>query len=177
MQFVRSLGLPVTLMALIIVASNILVEIPINDWLVWGALTYPLAFLVTDLTNRRMGARNAQIVVLIGFAVGVIASLYFANPRIALASGTAFLVAQLFDVTVFDRLRQQIWWIAPLLSSFLSSILDTALFFSLSFYGTDTPWMTWAVGDLVVKWVVALVALVPYGLLMTSRPMAKGVSS
>lgn len=159
----------ITSMAVIIVASNILVEIPINDWLVWGALTYPLAFLVTDLTNRQRGAGDARLVVYCGFAIGVAASLYFATPRIALASGTAFFIAQLFDVTIFDRLRQQIWWIAPLVSSVLSTVLDTFLFFSLAFLGTGEPWTGWAIGDLGVKWVVALLALGPYAMLMSRR--------
>lgn len=165
----KHLVLPVVAMAIIIVASNILVEIPINDWLVWGALTYPLAFLVTDLTNRFFGSSDARKVVLTGFAVGVVASFVFADARIALASGTAFLVAQLCDVSVFDRLRQQVWWIAPLLSSALSTLLDTGLFFGLAFAGTGDPWMTWAVGDLMVKWAVALLALVPYRVFLLSR--------
>ncbi len=156
-------------MAVIIVASNILVEIPINEWLVWGALTYPLAFLITDLTNRQRGSNDARLVVYSGFAIGVVASLYFATPRIALASGTAFLISQLFDVTVFDRLRKQLWWIAPLVSSILSAVLDTVLFFSLAFYGTGEPWTGWMMGDLGVKWLVALMALGPYALLMSRR--------
>jgi len=160
---------PILSMAVIIVASNILVSIPINDWLVWGALTYPFAFLVTDLTNRHRGAESARIVVYCGFAIGVLASLYFADTRIAVASGTAFLLAQLFDVTVFDKLRHALWWIAPLVSSIAGSLLDTFLFFSLAFYGSGEPWTTWAIGDLGVKWVVSLIALGPYSLLMSSR--------
>ena len=152
-------------MAVIIVASNILVEIPINDWLTWGALTYPLAFLVTDVTNRLYGASAARKVVFFGFAVGVVASLYFATPRIAIASGSAFLVAQLFDVSVFNWLRDRVWWLAPLVSSVLGGILDTFLFFGLAFGGSGDPWLTWATGDLGVKWLVALVALGPYRLL------------
>ncbi len=159
-------------MAVIIVASNILVEIPINSYLVWGTLTFPLAFLVTDLTNRRHGAASARVVVYCGFAVGIAASLYFADTRIALASGTAFLVAQLFDVAVFDRLREQTWWIAPLISSILSTVLDTLLFFSLAFYGTEVPWTGYILGELVVKWSVALLALGPYALLMSRRASA-----
>ena len=159
-------------MAVVIIASNILVSIPINDWLVWGALTYPLAFLVTDLTNRHFGAKSARTVVYAGFAIGVAASLYFADPRIALASGTAFLVAQLCDVTVFDKLRAGIWWIAPLVSSALSTILDTGLFFGLAFAGSGEPWMQWAVGDLMVKWAVAMAALIPYRVFSFSRATA-----
>lgn len=169
MASVKQLWVPIAFMAVVIVASNILVNYPINDWLVWGALTYPLAFLVTDLTNRKFGAQQARTVVYCGFAVGVLASLYFADTRIAIASGSAFLLAQLFDVTVFDKLRRQLWWIAPLISSILSTIIDTALFFSLAFYGTGEPWTTWAIGDLGVKWCVSLLALGPYGLLIAQR--------
>lgn len=158
----QSLILPVIAMAVVIVASNILVQYPINDWLVWGALTYPIAFLVTDLSNRFYGASAARLVVLAGFAIGVVASLYFADVRIAFASGTAFLIAQLSDVFVFDKLRRQIWWIAPLVSSAFSTVLDTALFFGLAFAGSGEPWMTWAIGDLMVKWAVAIAALIPY---------------
>jgi len=161
--------LAVVAMAVVIVASNILVEYPVNDWLVWGALTYPFAFLVTDLTNRFHGAKAARRVVYIGFAVGVAASFYFADPRIAAASGTAFLVAQLIDVFVFDRLRGRRWWVAPLTSSAMSTVLDTFLFFSLAMAGTGAPWMQYATGDLGVKWVVALVALIPYGLIVGRR--------
>lgn len=165
----RNLWLPIACMALIIVASNKLVSIPINDWLVWGALTYPFAFLVTDLTNRHYGASAARRVVYCGFAMGILASLYFADPRIALASGTAFLLAQLLDVTIFDKLRHLKWWIAPFVSSVLSTVVDTFLFFALAFYGTGEPWTGWAVGDLGVKWIVSLFALGPYGLLMSPR--------
>lgn len=169
MSLLSRLWLPVTAMAVVIVASNILVQIPINDWLVWGALTYPVAFLITDLTNRKFGASTARKLVYCGFAIGVLASLYFATPRIALASGSAFLVAQLFDVTVFDRLRTMAWWLAPLISSILGSVLDTVLFFSLAFGGSGDPWMTWAVGDMGVKAFVALCALIPYGLFTGGR--------
>ena len=152
-------------MAVVVLASNFLVEKPINDWLTWGAITYPFAFLVTDLANRLHGARAARVVVLIGFAAGVALSL-FVDPRIALASGTAFLVAQLFDVQLFDALRARAWWIAPALSTGLGAVLDTALFFSLAFAGTGLPWVSWAVGDLGVKWAVAALSLAPYRLLV-----------
>ncbi len=153
-------------MTVIVAASNVLVQYPINDWLTWGALSYPVAFLVTDLVNRRLGAGAARRVVYVGFAFAVIASVALATPRIAAASGTAFLVAQLLDVYVFDRLRRARWWQAPLLSSVLGSVLDTALFFSLAFAGSGLPWMGWAVGDLGVKLAVALGMLVPFRLLM-----------
>ena len=152
-------------MALVVLASNVLVNYPINDWLVWGAITYPFAFLITDLVNRRLGPRAARRVVWVGFAFGVAASL-FVGPRVALASGSAFLAAQLFDVQLFDALRRRRWWVAPVLSSVLGAVLDTALFFSLAFAGSGAPWVQWALGDLGVKWAVALLSLVPYRLLV-----------
>jgi len=169
----KHLVLPVIAMAVILVASNILVAIPINDWLVWGTLTYPFAFLVTDLTNRHFGAAAARKIIYAGFVIGILASLYFADPRIAMASGTAFLIAQLCDVSIFDRLRQTQWWIAPLASSVFSTVLDTFLFFLLAFAGSGEPWMQWATSDLLVKWLVALAALVPYRLL-TFRTASPG---
>lgn len=164
--------LPVFAMAVIIVASNILVSYPINDWVTWGAITFPFAFLVTDLTNRYHGASAARKVVVVGFAVGVVASLLLAEPRIALASGSAFFVAQMLDVSIFDKLRSGKWWVAPAISSALSSIVDTFLFFSLAFAATGLPWMQWATGDLAVKWGVALLALIPYRLFVGSREPA-----
>ena len=152
----------VAAMAIIVTASNILVEQPINDWLTWGALTYPVAFLITDLANRTQGAAVARKVVIVGFVAAVVMSLLLANPRIALASGTAFLVAQLFDVYVFDRLRNQSWWMPPLVSSPLGSIVDTALFFSIAFVATGLPWVTWAIGDFGVKMALALIMLIPF---------------
>ena len=153
-------------MALVVYASNRLVEIPINDWLTWGAFSYPVAFLVTDLVNRRAGARAAMRVVWTGFALGVALSALAGDPRIALASGTAFLVSQSLDVRVFDALRRRSrWWLAPATSSAAGSVLDTALFFSIAFAGTGLPWVTWGLGDLGVKLAMALAALVPYRLL------------
>ncbi len=164
--------LPVIVMAVLILASNILVSIPINDWFTWGAFTFPFAYLVTDLTNRYYGANSARIVVLVGFAVGVVASYVLADARIALASGTAFFVAQMMDVSIFDKLRSAKWWKAPLISSTLSSIVDTVLFFSLAFAATGLPWLQWAAGDLAVKWFVVLVALIPYKAFMAHHKPA-----
>ena len=161
------ISLGVIAMAVVVTLSNIAVQYPINDWLTWGALTYPVAFLVTDLTNRRLGAGAARNVVYVGFAVAVALSIWLATPRIALASGAAFLVAQLLDVSIFDRLRNAAWWRAPLISSTIASALDTALFFSLAFAATGLPWVTWAIGDFGVKIAVALVLLIPFRLLMT----------
>ena len=157
-------------MAIIVAASNFLVRIPINDWLTWGALSYPVAFLVTDLINRRLGPGTARRVVYAGFACGVALSLFTSTVRIALASGTAFLLAQLADVWLYDRMRLLLaWWRAPLVSSTLASALDTALFFSLAFAFTGEPWVTWAFGDYAAKVAVACAMLLPFRLLMGER--------
>ncbi len=166
-----ALAISIVAMAIIIVASNILVAIPINSWLTWGTLTFPFAFLVTDLMNRYFGVQKARQVVYAGFAVGVIASLVLADVRIALASGTAFLISQLLDVSVFDKLRSKEWWVAPFTSSVISTVFDTFLFYALAFIGTGAAWHQWAIGDLGVKWLVALVALIPYAL-FTGRSRA-----
>lgn len=188
---VRTLGLPVAAMALVVVASNVLVQHPfpywgLGDYLTWGAFTYPVSFLVTDLTNRRYGSAVARRLVAVGFVVAVVLSIALATPRIALASGTAYLVGQLLDITVFNRLRRQAWWQAPLAGSLIGSALDTALFFSLAFAGdaemsvtvsflglAPMPlWVSLAICDFTVKVVLALVALLPYGaLLSVVRPV------
>ena len=162
----RGVALGIAAMAVVVTASNILVQYPINDWLTWGALSYPFAFLVTDLTNRRLGPGSARRVVWVGFTLAVVLSAWLATPRIAGASGSAFLVGQLADVWVFHRLRHLKWWQAPLVSSSLGSILDTALFFSLAFAGTDMPWITLGLGDLAVKAVFAALLLIPFRLLL-----------
>lgn len=177
--------MPVIAMTLVVVSSNILVQFPftpfgLGDYLTWGAFTYPVAFLVTDLTNRRYGPRVARQLVIAGFAVAVVLSVWLATPRIALASGTAFLVGQLLDITVFNRLRQQAWWRAPLVGSVMGSALDTIFFFSLAFagdpdmsgpvnlFGTEVLlWQSLAVFDFSVKMLIALMALLPYGALMS----------
>lgn len=133
------IALGIAAMVIVVTVSNIAVQYPINDWWTWGAFTYPVAFLVTDLTNRALGPGAARRVVYAGFALAVVLSIWLATPRIALASGTAFLAAQLLDIAIFDRLRRASWWRAPLVSSTLSSVLDTALFFSLAFAGTGDP--------------------------------------
>ncbi len=168
----RPLAMPVLAMAVVVVASNILVGYPINDWLTWGALTYPVAFLVTDVTNRRFGPQSARRVVYVGFALAVVLSIVLASPRIALASGSAFLIAQTLDIQVFDRLRDRVWWLPPLVSSLLGSALDTALFFTLAFYGTGLPWVGWGIGDFGVKVTVALLLLPAFRLLVRGRDPA-----
>jgi uncharacterized PurR-regulated membrane protein YhhQ (DUF165 family) len=150
----------------VVAASNLAVQYPINDWLTWGAFTYPVAFLVTDLTNRRHGPERARRVAYVGFALAVVLSIALAGPRIALASGCAFLTAQLLDILAFDRLRRLPWWQAPLLSTALASLWDTGVFFSLAFAGTGLPWITWAIGDLGAKAAMALLLLLPFRALM-----------
>lgn len=186
-------------MGAVVALSNVLVQHPVAatlggvdlaEVLTWGAFTYPIAFLVTDLSNRRLGAPAARRVVLVGFALAVGLSVWLASPRIAVASGTAFLVAQMLDVAVFDRLRRAAWWRAPLVSSGIGSLVDTALFFAIAFapafgaldlggedgsLGFAVPllsvgplvplWVSLALGDLIVKALVALALIAPYGAL------------
>jgi uncharacterized PurR-regulated membrane protein YhhQ (DUF165 family) len=201
----------VAMMTLVVVASNFFVQFPVQamlgainlaDLLTWGAFTYPVAFLVTDLTNRQYGPRIARMVVATGFVVGVVLSWYLSQPRIAIASGSAFLLGQLLDISVFNRLRRQTWWQAPLAGSMLGSVLDTVLFFSIAFapafsalgpnddfaiglapilgvIAYDAPrWISWALGDLSVKVIFALVLLMPYGALMSVvKPMPEAAKA
>jgi uncharacterized PurR-regulated membrane protein YhhQ (DUF165 family) len=155
---------PLAAMAFVVVLSNWAVQFPINGWLTWGAFTYPVVFLVTDLTNRALGPVAARRVAWAGFAVAVGLSLLLAPWRIAVASGTAFIVSQWLDITAFNRLRQMSWWQAPLIGSLLASVLDTAIFFFLAFYGTGLDWLALGTGDLGVKWAMALLLLAPYRL-------------
>ena len=167
------------LMALIVVLSNYLVQFPVHymefqDLLTYGAFSYPIAFLITDLSNRRYGKNTAKKIVYLGFILGVILTFYFStnysdliSVRIAIGSGTAFLVAQLIDVNIFDKLRKKIWFAAPLVSSLIGSSIDTFLFFSISFYGTGVNWVTLSFGDLFVKIFVALIMLIPFRLLLS----------
>ena len=153
---------PTLAMLVVIVSANYLVQFPINDWLTWGAFTFPIAFLVTDLTNRAVGASAARRVAWAGFAIAVVVSLGVAPWRIAAASGSAFIVGQLLDIVAFNRLRALSWWMAPLFGSAVASIVDTGLFFFLAFAGSDVPWLTLAAGDLGVKWLMAVLLLAPY---------------
>ena len=166
------------LMGVIVLASNYLVQFPINYYgleeiLTYGAFTYPIAFLITDLANRSYGKLVARKIVYIGFIIGISFTLFFTtnfsdliSVRIAIGSGTAFIVAQLLDVQIFDKLREKEWFVAPLTSSFIGSVVDTFLFFSISFYGTGIAWVTLSVGDLAVKIFVALLMLIPFRLLL-----------
>ncbi|MDO9403625.1 MAG: VUT family protein [Polaromonas sp.] len=159
------LGSIVAMMA-VVLASNILVQHAINDWLTWGAFSYPVAYLVSDLVNRRFGPLQARRVAWIGFAVAVAASMYFAPMRIAAASGIAFISSQLLDIRVFDKLRQMRWWRAPLVATVLAAILDSVVFWGIGFGGSDDPWITWALGDLGVKLAVGVLMLLPFRLLI-----------
>ena len=172
------------LMGIIVLASNYLVQFPIKYYglgeiLTYGAFSYPIAFLITDLANRSYGKMIARKIVYIGFAIGISFTLLFSTNfadlisiRIAIGSGTAFLIAQLLDVQIFDRLRKKDWFIAPLTSSLIGSTVDTFLFFSISFYATGVPWVTLAFGDLAVKILVALTMLIPFRfLLKTFKPV------
>ena len=166
-------------MALVVSLSNYFVQFPVNyfgfqDLLTYGAFTYPVAFLITDLSNRRYGKNTAKKIVYLGFALGVFLTFYFSTNysdlisiRIAFGSGIAFLIAQLIDVKIFDKLRSKVWFAAPLISSLIGSIIDTFLFFSISFYGTGVNWVTLSFGDLFVKIFVALAMLIPFRLLLS----------
>ena len=176
----RLLPLLSVVMGVVVLSSNYLVQFPVNYYnleniLTYGAFTYPIAFLITDLANRSYGKLVARKVVYIGFVLGVASTLFFSTNfsdlisiRIAIGSGTAFMAAQLLDVKIFDYLRKEKWFIAPLTSSLISSIVDTFLFFSISFYGTGIPWITLSFGDLVVKILVALIMLIPFRILLNT---------
>ena len=166
-------------MGVVVLVSNYLVQFPIKYYglekiLTYGALTYPIAFLITDLTNRRYGKKIARKIVYFGFFLGVFLTIFFSTNfsdlisiRIALGSGTAFIIAQLIDIQIFDKLRNKKWFIAPLTSSLFGSVIDTFLFFSISFYGTGVNWVRLSLGDLTVKIIVALAMLIPFRILMS----------
>ena len=167
------------IMGLVIISSNYLVQFPVNSFgleniLTYGAFTYPISFLVTDVANRAFGKFIAKKVVYFGFLIGVSLTLLVSTNfsdiisiRIAFGSGIAFLTAQLIDINIFDRLRRnKSWYIAPLISSTIGSVIDTFLFFMISFYGTQTPWFTLSLGDLSVKLLIALLMLIPFRVLI-----------
>ena len=173
------------LMGVVVLSSNYLVQFPINYYgleeiLTYGAFSYPIAFLITDLANRSYGKLVARKIVYVGFVVGIAFTLLFSTNfadlisiRIAIGSGTAFMIAQLLDVQIFDKLRKKKWFVAPLTSSFIGSTVDTFLFFSISFYATGIPWITLSLGDLSVKIFVALIMLIPFRLLLGTLKAAK----
>jgi len=167
-------------MGIIVVVSNYLVQFPIQyfglkEILTYGAFSYPITFLITDLANRAYGTIVARKIVYLGFFIGVLSTLLvstnFSNlisVRIAIGSGIAFFIAQNLDIKVFDILRKRSWYVAPLTSSILGSIVDTFLFFSISFYATGVPWVTLALGDLAVKMFIALSMLIPFRFLLST---------
>ena len=167
-------------MGVVVLSSNFLVQFPINNYglneiLTYGAFTYPIAFLITDLANRSYGKIVARKIVYLGFVIGISFTLFFSTNysdlislRIAVGSGSAFLIAQLLDIQIFDRLRKNKWFVAPLASSIFGSVVDTFLFFSISFAGTGVPWLTLSLGDLGVKLFVALAMLIPFRLLFNT---------
>ena len=172
------------LMGVVVLSSNYLVQFPVNYYglneiLTYGAFSYPIAFLITDLANRSYGKIVARKIVYFGFVLGISFTVLFSTDfadfisvRIAIGSGVAFLIAQLLDVQIFDRLREKEWFVAPLTSSMIGSTIDTFLFFSISFYGTGVPWVTLSLGDLIVKVIVALIMLIPFRLLLkTFKPI------
>ena len=191
----RDFLIALTAMTLVVLSSNILVQYPfqhlgLGDYLTWGAFSYPFSFLVTDLSNRRFGTQGARRVVYFGFVLAVALSVILATPRIAIASGAAFLVAQLLDISIFARLRDRAWWMPPFISSVISSGLDTAIFFSFAFYCgalpglgltiSDVlgqagiadecialPWVNLAVADYLVKLALAAISIAPYGAILT----------
>ena len=172
------------LMGAVVLFSNYLVQFPVNYYglnqiLTYGAFSYPVAFLITDLANRSYGKIVARNIVYFGFFLGIGFTVLFSTNfadlisiRIAIGSGVAFLTAQLLDVQIFDNLRKKKWFVAPLTSSLFGSTVDTFLFFSISFYGTGIPWFTLALGDLTVKIIVALIMLIPFRMLLkTFKPI------
>ena len=173
------------LMGVVVLSSNYLVQFPINYYgleeiLTYGAFSYPIAFLITDLANRSYGKLVARKIVYVGFVVGITFTLLFSTNfadlisiRIAIGSGTAFMIAQLLDVQIFDKLIKKKWFVAPLTSSFIGSTVDTFLVFSISFYATGIPWITLSLGDLSVKIFVALIMLIPFRLLLGTLKAAK----
>lgn len=167
-------------MGLVIWLSNYLVQFPLpgvyfgitlGDWFTYGAFSYPFCFLVSDLVNRTAGVKLARWVAVAGFVIGVPLSWWFADARIALASGSAFLIGQMVDITIFARLRQLSWWKAPLVSSSVASVLDSGLFFSLAFAGTGLPWLSMGLGDLSVKFLMDFALLPLFRLAILWVPM------
>ena len=171
-------------MGVIVLASNYLVQFPVKyygleKFLTYGAFSYPIAFLITDLANKIFGKNVAKKIVYVGFFVGISFTIFFSTNfsdlisiRIAIGSGTAFIVSQRIDIYVFDKLRNKYWVIPPLASSINGSVIDTFLFFLIAFYATGIPWFTLAIGDLAVKLFVALLMLIPFRMLLkTLKPI------
>jgi len=167
------------LMGIVVVISNYLVQFPVKyfgleEILTYGAFSYPVTFLITDLANRAYGKVIARKVVYVGFVIGILLTAFVSTNfsdiisiRIAIGSGVAFFIAQNLDVQIFDHLRKKSWFVAPLTSSVAGSAIDTFLFFSIAFYSTGIPWLTLAFGDLVVKLLITAIMLIPFRILLT----------
>lgn len=166
----RRLALPALGIAVVILASNVLVQFPISRWLTWGAFVYPVGYWIIEVSNRWAGPRLARRVAWIGFAVAAGLSAILATPRIAVASSSAFIASQLLDIAVFNRFRRQAWWRAPLIASMAASVFDTSIFFFLAFHGTKVPWVPLALGDLAVKLLMAFVLLLPFRVISKCLP-------
>lgn len=149
-------------MMAIVLSCNYLVQFPINDWLTYGSFAYPLSFLVTELTNCFHGPKTARKVVYVGFVLAVVLSIWIATPKIAIASGLAFLVSQLLDISIFNKVRRTSWWYAPLFASVSASFIDTVIFWNLAFWGESLPYLTWAMGDFSMKLLFDLILLLPF---------------
>lgn len=151
-------------MIIIVASCNYLVQFPINDWLTYGSFTYPLSFLITELTNCFHGPKQARRVVYVGFILAVLLSIWLVSPKIAFASGFAFLISQLLDISVFNKMRRSTWWYAPLFASISASLIDTLIFWNFAFFGEDLPYLTWAMGDFSIKVLFDFVLLLPFRL-------------
>ena len=162
-------------MVVIVASCNYLVQFPINDWLTLGAFAYPLSFLVTEITNNFHGPKIARKVVYVGFFLAVILSTVLATPKIAFASGSAFLISQLLDIYIFNHLRKASWWFAPFFASLIASFVDTGIFFSLAFFGEPVPFVTWAIGDFLVKLSCDALMLIPFRLAIRKQALANNL--
>ncbi|MDE0310393.1 MAG: queuosine precursor transporter [Acidiferrobacterales bacterium] len=173
----RGIAIGIVAMGTVITISNVLVQYPINDWLTWGHFSFPITFLIADLLNRKLGPSHARIVAYAGFVAAVMLSIWLATPRIALASGLAFISGQLTDIAVFHRLRKLKWWRAPLISSSIASTVDTIIFYSIAFAATGMPWITWAIGDYAVKLLTAVFLLLPFFVITNRIWSGQGTSA
>ena len=162
MKYMKSLKTSFWAMTILVIASNYLVLFPLNDWLTLAAFTYPMTFLVTELTNRTFGSKKAKKVVYLGFILGLVLSVFLANAKIAIASCSAFLISQLLDIYIFNFLRKASWWVAPFFASCLASIVDASIFWTLAFWGESLPILTWAIGDTFIKLLIDAAMLTPF---------------
>ena len=168
----RAMLIAIVAMTCVIASSNFLVQIEINEWLTWGAFTYPFSFFISEVVNRFHGPSSARRVAYAGFAVAIGLGFLFMNQQIAMASSAAFLLSQLLDISVFNRLRRAAWWLAPATASILASLVDTLIFFFLAFYGQNVSWVQLGFGDLSIKLIMDLLMLLPFRIFLWSAPTA-----